>query len=69
MKDLIEALTIFAKYRDLRNPTHCSHDQLTVVGVGLLEVTAKDQERLNQLGFFWTEESDGYWISFRFGSA
>ena len=30
MSDLIEALTIFLKYGNPRNPTHCEHDVLTI---------------------------------------
>ena len=69
MKDLIEALTIFQKYKDVRNPTHCEHDVLTIMAVGRDEVSAKDAKRLEKLGFIWSEEDDGAWISFKFGSA
>lgn len=33
MKKLIAALEIFAKYKDLQFPTHCEHDQLSIVGI------------------------------------
>jgi hypothetical protein len=69
MKKLIEALQIFAKYRDLDYPTHCEHDVLHIMGVTLGEVSTEDQARLTELGFFWSEEDGGAWISFRYGSA
>lgn len=69
MKDLIKALQILLKYaNDDRNPTHCEHDQLYIgCGIELTEVTEVDIKELEELGFFWDEESDGF-ISFRFGS-
>jgi len=69
MKKLIEALTIFAKYQDLEWPTHCEHDVLHVVGITKDEVSEEDQKRLDALGFIWSAEDDGSWISFHFGSA
>lgn len=67
MKDLIEALTIFAKYQiNTRNPTHCSHDKLAIMYVGEL-LSPEDAKRLNELGFLWSE-SDECWISFRYGN-
>lgn len=69
MGDLIAALTIFAKYQEpTRWPTICSHDKLTIVGVGCKEVSDQDAARLEELGFTWNE-FDEAWISFRFGSA
>lgn len=68
MKDLIEALTIFQKYKNVRNPTHCDHDVLRIMAVGRDEVSAEDGVRLGQLGFFWSEEDEA-WASFKFGSA
>jgi hypothetical protein len=67
VKDLIEALVIFQKYRDCRNPTHCEHDVLTVVGIG--DVEHGDKVRLHELGFLRSMEDPDDWISFRFGSA
>ena len=69
MKDLIEALQILLKYaNDDRNPTHCEHDQLYIgCGIELEKVTKEDIDKLDELGFFWSEESEGF-ISFRFGS-
>ncbi len=71
MKSLIEALGIFAKYRDEERPTHCEHDALFVVGITKDEVSEEDQARLDTLGFFWGSGDGGEkcWMSFRFGSA
>jgi len=66
MEDLIEALTIFLKYKNEDYPTHCEHDVLWIMGVGYDEVSEEDRKRLDELGFFW---SDDGWQSFRFGSA
>lgn len=68
VKKLIEALTIFAKYQDHRNPTHCEHDVLYIVGITLEEVSEEDRAALQGLGFLWSESED-CWISFRYGSA
>lgn len=43
MKDLIEALTIFQKYKDVDYPTHCEHDVLYIMAVGRDEVSAEDR--------------------------
>jgi len=70
MKDLIEALTIFLKYGNPRNPTHCEHDVLTVCGIDPKKVSAEDTKRLDKLGFFLSDEDgDPCFQSFRFGSA
>jgi len=68
MKDLIEALTIFLKYKNQRNPTHCEHDVLWIMGVTKEEVSEEDATRLQALGFFWSESNE-CWQSFRYGSA
>ena len=68
MTDLIEALTIFAKYKNEKRPTHCEHDVLWIIGVTKDEVSEEDQCRLDALGFFFAE-GDECWQSFRFGSA
>lgn len=72
MDGLIEALTIFRKYKNERRPTHCEHDTLMIMGVTKDEVSEEDQKRLDELGFIWSD-SDGYsegcWQSFRYGSA
>lgn len=67
MKDLIEALQIFAKYTDTEYPTHCEHDVLSIMEVDRENVSDEDHKRLDELGFFWSKE-DCY-QSFRFGSA
>jgi hypothetical protein len=70
MKDLIEALTIFLKYGNPRNPTHCEHDVLTICGINPSDVAAQDAVRLDELGFFVaTDEAGPCFQSFRFGSA
>jgi hypothetical protein len=69
MKDLIEALNIFLKYKDVKWPTHCEHDVLHIMEVTKEEVVAEDAARLEQLGFLWSVGDGGGWISFRFGSA
>jgi hypothetical protein len=69
VKKLIEALTIFAKYKDVERPTHCEHDVLTIMAVTLEEVSEEDQKKLDELGFIWDASDDGCWISYRYGSA
>lgn len=72
MKDLIEALTILARYQDADtySPTHCEHDVLSVVGIKKGAVSSEDATRLDALGFFWADGGDhDCWISYRFGSA
>ena len=68
MRHLIEALSIFVKYKDLDRPTHCEHDVLQIAGITKNEVSAEDQQRLTDLGFLWSD-SDECWISYRYGSA
>lgn len=72
MKDLIEALTIFLRYveegsYEANYPTNCSHDTLWV-NVDPSLVSDKDKKRLDELGFFVSEEDDRGFTSFRFGS-
>jgi len=69
MKDLIQALTILLKYaNEDRCPTHCEHDVLYVgCGITLEMVSEEDLKTLDDLGFIWGEEEEGF-ISFRFGS-
>jgi hypothetical protein len=67
MKDLIEALTIFAKYTSAEHPTSCEHDSLYVL-VDPLDVSDADKTRLEDLGFH-ARVSDRHFESFRFGSA
>lgn len=65
MSDLIKALTIFLKYDDPEFPTHCEHDTLMVC-IDADIVSEEDKKTLKELGF---HVSDGYFKSFRFGSA
>ena len=67
MNDLIEALTIFLKYKNVKYPTHCEHDVLAIADISYDEVSDEDKKRLDELGFLWGE--GGNWISYRFGSA
>lgn len=62
--DLIEALQIFEKYIGDDFPTNCSHDELWVC-VDPSLVNSEDKRRLDELGFF---ESDEAFKSFTFGS-
>lgn len=64
MKDLIEALTIFAKYTD-EDVINCTHDELAVC-VDPDTVSDEDKARLKELSF--DVNDDGYFYSFRFGS-
>lgn len=65
LSDLITALQIFLKYGDLRFPTLCEHDCLTVC-VNPDKVTITDKLALSKLGF---DEDDDFFKSYRFGSA
>lgn len=68
MSDLIEALTIFMKYGNPRNPTNCEHDVLWV-DINPTLVSREDDERLKELGFMFDAPGDGGgYHSFRFGS-
>jgi hypothetical protein len=67
MDDLIEALTILRKYDNPGCPTHCKHDELSIM-VDPEKVSAEDIARLDELGLF-TDYDEGYFRSFRFGSA
>jgi len=67
MNDLIEALTILAKYVSHVNPTCCEHDVLYVL-VNPAQVTAADRDRLSVLGFL-ADASEHHFYSHRFGSA
>lgn len=68
MSDLIKALTVLLKYGDPRNPTHCEHDELWIVGIDPSEVSVKDIAELDGLGFFVDEDNECF-KSFRYGSA
>ncbi len=69
MKELIQALQILLKYaNDTEYPTHCEHDQLFVgCGIALEKVSETDVKKLDELGFFWSEELEGF-TSYKFGS-
>ena len=68
MKDLIEALTIFAKYKDEYAPIHCEHEILMVPGISDTDLSDEDRKRVEELGFDWDSDFD-CWTSLRFGSA
>lgn len=68
MKDLIEALTILLKYGNPAHPTNCSHDELAICGIEPSDVSDADKEQLEKLGFHINTD-EGYFYSFRFGSA
>lgn len=68
MNDLIEALQIFSKYTNTKYPTWCEHDVMHICDVNPDEVSQEDLERLDDLGFFVSQE-DGEFMSYRFGSA
>lgn len=67
MSDLIAALTIFLKYGNPRNPTHCEHDELWICGIDPVDVSEEDKRELARLGFHVS--SEGGFQSYRFGSA
>jgi len=68
MNDLIEALTILAKYGNPNYPTHCEHDSL-YVDIAPELVSKEDIIRLEELGFMVGEEEfEGGFFSYRFGS-
>ena len=67
MKELIEALAIFAKYTQDDRPTHCEHDTLMVL-VAPSVVSEEDFAKLDELGFFPSIDGENFY-SFRFGSA
>jgi hypothetical protein len=67
VKELLEALTLFAKYTDARHPTCCEHDTLYVL-VDPADVSAEDRARLEALGFI-AHEDDKNFYSYRFGAA
>lgn len=68
MKDLLEAITIMAKYiDDTRWPTNCSHDTLRFNTIDNTLVSEEDIKRLEELGFEKDDDTGGFY-SFRFGS-
>jgi hypothetical protein len=69
MEVLIEALTIFSKYDKPNYPTHCEHDELWIVGdYDPSKMEDKDVARLDELGFIWDDNMDGF-KSYTYGSA
>jgi len=81
MQQLIEALQIMLKYGNPESPTHCEHDELTVM-IDPELVSAEDIKKLDELGFspnydksepdFDIEnhcEGDRWFRSFKYGSA
>lgn len=70
MKTLIEALQIFLKYGNPAYPTHCEHDVLTIMGIDPEAVSAEDTKKLDELGFFVSDEwGEPQFRSYRYGSA
>ena len=66
MANLIKALQIFLKYGNPRWPTNCDHD-LLYVDIDSNKVSDEDKKELEVLGFFPSNEDDGF-ESFEFGS-
>lgn len=67
MEKLIKALQIFLKYGNPPYPTYCEHDIL-VVRIDPTTVNDADKKELDELGFSPSEEFDGCFASFRYGS-
>lgn len=68
MEDLIEALQILSKYGNPEWPTHCGHDVL-YVDIDPELVSDEDTKRLDELGFFPSDEGMGdTFMSYKFGS-
>lgn len=68
MDELIQALTVFKKYRNEKWPTHCEHDVLMIMAVGEKEMSLEDTATVEKLGFHWSSEYD-CWASYKFGRA
>lgn len=72
MNDLIEALRIFEKYADsefgMKYPFSCEHDILLVTCVEENSIPEDESARLEELGFFKSEEYD-CWASYQYGSS
>jgi len=80
MKNLIKALQILLKYGNPKYPTHCTHDELIIVGIEPEKISKEDVKKLDDLGFIvqiegsYCEEDDyeveeSKIFSFRYGSA
>lgn len=67
MKDLIDALTIFLKYKNLECPTFCEHDTFFVHSIPYDKMSKEDIAEVERLSFIWCE-GDNSWRSYRFGS-
>jgi hypothetical protein len=69
MNDLIEALQILSKYGNYLYPTHCEHEELTITPEICPDIVSReDIERLEELGFFVSEEGgEKLFKSFKFG--
>ena len=67
MRDLIKALTIFLKYGNPVDPTHCEHDILRInPDITQDMVSDEDKQELQKLGFI--SNSEGFY-SYKFGSS
>ena len=67
MEDLIKALQLLLKYGNPKWPTWCEHDCLHISDIYDEKVSEEDKEELEALGFF-VDETNGGFMSFRFGS-
>jgi|TARA_Y100000310_G_C20434739_1_gene693195 hypothetical protein len=67
MGDLIKALQILLKYGNPKWPTWCGHDCLHICDIDDEKVSDEDKAELEKLGFI-VDESEGGFMSFRFGS-
>jgi len=68
LSDLIKALQIFLKYRDVDCPTHCEHDVMVISSFTKDEISEEDRVALDKLGFHFSV-TDGHWISYKYGKA
>ena len=68
MEDLIKALQILLKYGNPKWPTWCEHDVMHICDIDDEKVSDDDKAELDKLGFI-VDESEGGFMSFRFGSA
>lgn len=68
MKDLLEAITIMAKYTDSIHPTNCNHDELRFNTIDSTKVSEEDLRRLEELGFHDDRDDIGGFLSFKYGS-
>jgi len=66
MEKLIEALQIFLKYCNTDYPITCANDLLHV-GIYPELVSNEDKQKLDELGFFVSDDEDGF-DSYEFGS-